>query len=227
MLNQPSRDRVVDQEDPNQMMKQPVTDSFATSDSLHDIAARYGTDKVLPRRSLAGIYDSILSARRQERISLLEIGVFEGASLRMWRDYFPHGRIYGLDRDPTGKQYEEERITILVGDQEDADLLRNAVTGAAGFDVVIDDGGHHARQQLATLLCLWPTLNAAAVYIVEDIHTSYLSKYNMAWRAPGTTVEFLKGVVDDVHAMWHDRLVSLENVASIHFYPETCVIQKQ
>jgi precorrin-6B methylase 2 len=194
--------------------------------SLHAIALQYGTDKAAPRRSLAAIYETFLVARRDQAVSLLEIGVLGGSSLRMWRDYFPNGKIYGLDRDEAAREHAEQRIAIFIGDQEDASILDHIIRESGGLDVVVDDGGHRARQQIGSLLYLWPHLKPGGLYIVEDIHTSYLAEYGMAWRKPGTAVEFLKGVVDDVHAMWHDSYVLLQNVRSIHFYQETCVIQK-
>ena len=144
----------------------------------------------------------------------------------MWRDYFSNGRIYGLDRDEAAMQHEEKRIGIFIGEQEDERLLDAVIEQTGGLDLVLDDGGHRAPQQIGTLLYLWPHLRPNGMYIVEDTHTSYLPEYDMAWRNTGTTIEFLKGIVDDIHAMWHEELVTLRNVGSIYFYPETCVLKK-
>ena len=145
----------------------------------------------------------------------------------MWRDYFPRAEIYGLDRDEGAKKQEGDRIHIFIGDQEDASTLDVVVDKAGGLDIVIDDGGHRARQQIGTLVYLWPFLRRGGVYVVEDTHTSYLPSYDMKFREPGTTIEFLKGAVDDVHAMWHDRFVALRDIASVHFYQESCLLQKR
>jgi hypothetical protein len=48
----------------------------------------------------------------------------------------------------------------------------------------------------------------------------------MRWREPGTTMEFLKGVADDVHAHWHDRPVLLRDCESISFFSGSCVLRK-
>jgi hypothetical protein len=197
------------------------------NESLHDIALRHGSDKAAARRSLAAIYDDLLAQRRYDPVSLLEIGVLEGASLRMWRDYFARGKIYGLDRDENAKQYEDRQINIFIGDQEDETALAAVIEQTGDLDVVVDDGGHRARQQIGTLVHLWPHVQPGGMYIVEDTHTSYLPEYGMTWRSPGTTIEFLKGVVDDVHAMWHEKFVTLKNVNAIYFFPETCVLQKE
>jgi Methyltransferase domain len=194
--------------------------------SLHELALYHGTDKAVPRRSLASLYDTLLADQRDLPVSLLEIGVFGGASLRMWRDYFPLGQIYGLDRDESARDHEGERISIIIGNQEDRSTLADVVAEARGFDIVVDDGGHRARQQVGTLIYLWTHLHKGGFYIIEDTHTSYLVDFNMRWRQPGTTIEFLKGVVDDVHAMWHEELVILPELTEIHFYNETCVLRK-
>jgi hypothetical protein len=203
-----------------------LTVPHPANESLHEIALRHGADKAAARRSLAAIYDDLLTQRRYDPVSLLEIGVLEGASLRMWRDYFPRGKIYGFDRDGEAKRHEDRQIKIFIGDQEDEAGLDALIEQTGDLDVVVDDGGHRARQQIGTLVHLWPHVRPSGMYIVEDIHTSYLADYGMAWRGPGTTIEFLKGIVDDVHAMWHEKFVTLKNVAGIYFFPETCVLRK-
>ncbi len=90
----------------------------------------------------------------------------------------------------------------------------------------VDDGSHLARDQIGTLLHLWPHVKAEGTYIVEDTHTSYLPDYGMRWREPGTTMEFLKGVADDVHFHWHDRPVLLRDCESVSFFSGSCVLRK-
>ena len=79
----------------------------------------------------------------------------------MWRDYFPKGRIFGVDVSPAAAAQAGERIEVFVGDQTD-DRLWATVLGASGTpDVILDDGGHRAEQQLGTLALLWPSLRPA------------------------------------------------------------------
>jgi hypothetical protein len=195
--------------------------------SLDELAVREGTDKNSARNDFAGIYDEFLSPWRERPVAVLEIGVSRGASLRMWREYFPRGRVFGIDRHPDALAHAGSRIQVFVGDQGDLAFLDEvtAVTGA--LDLVVDDGGHTAELQVASLLHLWPHLKPGGIYVVEDTHTSYLAEYGMSWRRPGTTMEVLKGVADDIQQRWHGREVTLEGVESVHFYLGTCLLRKR
>ena len=48
----------------------------------------------------------------------------------------------------------------------------------------------------------------------------------MGLRQPDTAIEFLKSVVDDVHAMWHDEQVTFPQCEWIVFANETCLVRK-
>jgi len=87
-----------------------------------------GTDKE-GAHSYTAAYDGHLGRFRDQPITLLEIGIGGyadpakgGASLRMWKTYFPQAQIFGLDiEDKSG--LAKERITILRGDQGDPAFL--------------------------------------------------------------------------------------------------------
>ena len=49
----------------------------------------------------------------------MEIGVYHGNSLKVWKDYFPNAEIYGIDIDPSCKKFEDERTKIIICDQND------------------------------------------------------------------------------------------------------------
>lgn len=193
---------------------------------LDKLARRFGTDKSSEAHGFTEIYESLLSAWRDRPVTVLEIGVYRGASLRMWRDYFPLGRIVGIDKDPDASDHAGGRIDVRIGHQADAGFLEDVATADGPFDLIVDDGSHLAKGQKTSLRCLWPHLKPGGVYAVEDIHTSYLENFGGGWRRPQTTVEFLKDVIDDVHQPLHGRQVTLEDMESIHFYYELCVIHR-
>src|SRR5690606_8535669 len=97
---------------------------------------------------------------------LLEIGVMDGASLRMWRDFYPDAEIVGVDNLRTP---EVDGVTVLKGDATDWDLLKTLGT----FDVIVDDGSHMTADQQRTFEWMYPALNPGGWYILEDLHTSY------------------------------------------------------
>jgi cephalosporin hydroxylase len=197
-------------------------------ESLHELGLRHGTDKANPGRALLWHYERFLAHLREDDVVLIEIGVKGGASLRMWRDYFASGRIFGIDINPESAQHAEDRVSVRIGSAADPALLDEVLAESGPPDVVIDDGSHRVRDQIGTLRHLWPHVKPGGLYIVEDIHTSYLPDYNMRWREPGTTVELLKGVVDDMHARWHDRpVLLLQDCVMVNFVEQACLLLKQ
>jgi hypothetical protein len=119
------------------------------------------------------VYERFLSPVRRTNPTLLEIGVQLGGSVEMWRDYFgPAARIYGIDINPDAKQQEDIATKVFIGDQQDRNFLRSVLRETGTLDVVIDDGGHTANQQITAFEALYPALADQGIYIVEDTHTS-------------------------------------------------------
>src|SRR5689334_251035 len=156
-------------------------------ETLQELAVQHGSDKARGGKNFCAIYESYVNPLRGEPLTVLEIGVLDGASLRMWRDYFPRARVFGIDVTPSAKQHEAERIHIMIGDQGDTGFLDRVLETTGPPDFVLDDGSHLREHQIGSLVHLWPRLRRRGLYIVEDVHTSYLEKYGMAWREPGTT----------------------------------------
>ena len=120
------------------------------------------------------IYESYFSKYRNKRINMLEIGVLEGGSLQMWKSYFgSKANLYGMDINPACKKLEEKGIKILIGDQADRTFLRKIRSELPKLDIILDDGGHTMKQQIATFEELYPHLKEDGIYMCEDLQTSY------------------------------------------------------
>ena len=120
------------------------------------------------------IYDENFFKFRNTKITILEIGVFRGGSLKMWQNYFgPDTKIIGIDIDPLCKQYEDNNIKIYIGDQTEENFLQSILKENDNPDIIIDDGGHTSNQQISSFNFLYENLNLGGIYLVEDTHTSY------------------------------------------------------
>lgn len=139
---------------------------------LTRLADKYGSDKGSSFHAFTGIYEGYLDPIRRDVRRVLEVGVWHGASLRMWRDYFPEAHVYGIDIE--AKELGEERITTLVADQADRDHLWAATRAGGGCDLIVDDGGHTMEQQQVSLAALFPCVLPGGYYILEDLHTSLM-----------------------------------------------------
>ena len=119
------------------------------------------------------IYERHLARLRPANPTLLEIGVQGGGSLEMWRQYFGHAApVYGIDIDPAVRRHEDIATKIFIGDQANAGFLRDVLAQTGPLDLVIDDGGHTANQQITSFETIYPTLSETGIYLVEDTHTS-------------------------------------------------------
>lgn len=148
------------------------------------------------------IYERHLAHLRGKPITLIEIGLGEGGSVGMWREYFGRrARIVGIDVNPACEAFRDKGFEIFIGDQSDPAFLRDVLDRIPQPDVVIDDGGHTARQQINSFETLFPRLTNSGTYIVEDTHTSYWSDFKDCPEGR-TWMEYAKGLCDELNA-WH------------------------
>ncbi|HUF74646.1 MAG TPA: class I SAM-dependent methyltransferase, partial [Longimicrobiales bacterium] len=160
------------------------------------------------------IYHRHFAVYRDRPVTVVEVGVYHGGSLQMWKHYFgAQARVIGVDIDPACKALEEDRIEIHIGDQGDGEFLARLCSEIGEFHVCIDDGGHLMRQQITTFEHMFPKLATGGTYLVEDLHTSYWPdwgggyKRSAAWLGlgkPRTFIEYAKDFIDAINA-WHSR----------------------
>ena len=106
------------------------------------------------------VYDQLLSQYRDKSIVFLEIGILDGGSLFMWRDFFgPQARIIGVDLNPEAKKWEKEGFEIFIGDQSSAEFWKKTLNTIGKLDIVLDDGGHTYEQQIMTTESVIPFIN--------------------------------------------------------------------
>ncbi len=124
------------------------------------------------------IYEKHLDRFVNRSINVLEIGVFDGGSLSMWRNYLgPHANIVGIDINPKANAHESFQISVEIGDQSDADFLLMLHKKYGPFDVVIDDGSHMQSHQVGTFEFFKNLMPENSVYIIEDTHTADMPGY--------------------------------------------------
>jgi hypothetical protein len=152
-------------------------------------------------------YVEHLGPRRRRPNRVLEIGVGgyrarqPGGSLRVWRDYLPRSVIVGLDISDKDVRLGR-RVRFVQGDQRVPADLDRAVEALGGPpDVVIDDGSHLDDHAAVSFRHLFPAMPSGALYVIEDLHTSYWPDYGGGSPAPlGSAVGLLKSLVDDVQS---------------------------
>jgi hypothetical protein len=160
-----------------------------------------GSDKARAHKFTA-VYSALFKRRYDQPLRIFELGLgtndpnapssmgvfgVPGASLRGWRDLFPHALVYGADIDRR-ILFQEDRIKTFYCDQLDPSSIRELwsqpdLKGGA-LDIIIDDGLHTAEANMSFLEGSLENLRPGGIYITEDI---------------------LRDQVDD----WYDRLETI------------------
>lgn len=145
------------------------------------------------------IYEKTFQKYRGKPIVFVEIGIFHGGSLFMWRDYFgKDARIIGIDLFPGARKWEEHGFEIWIGDQSDPKFWQEFFATVGPVDIVLDDGGHTNEHQLITTLEVLPNVKDGGVLLVEDLYTSYSNDYGNPSKY--SFINFCKNVIDIVNS---------------------------
>jgi cephalosporin hydroxylase len=138
---------------------------------LDTIFNKYDTDKNTNFHNYTRQYNTLLNDFRDKPIKYLEIGVFNGGSIKAFRETFKNSNcILGLDIDNRCKTYEniENNIFIEIGDATDSNFIKLITEKYGSFDIILDDGSHTNKDVIKSFELLFPLLNDNGLYIVED-----------------------------------------------------------
>lgn len=185
-------------------------------------------------------YHRFFEHLRDRPVTLLEAGIggyddpaAGGESLAMWRDYFPQGRIIGID--VTAKRLDlGPRVVTRQGSMSDPVFITALGAEFGPVDIVIDDGSHVSRDTIRFFGAAFPLLAEGGYFAIEDTQTSYWSAFGGSLADTAvTTMNMVKQLVDEVdHA--ERRLVAgaspahrfADAIRAIHRFHNLVLIEK-
>jgi len=148
-----------------------------TGVQLIDVVQYYSTDKHYEHDYFNLIYNDLFKDNYKDIKKFMEIGVLNGSSVELWRDYFINATIIALDFNIqntinclSGKNLD--RIVFDSIDQSSAPQLEELIEKYSDVDVILDDASHKMFDQQITLAKAFKILNSGGIYIIEDLHTS-------------------------------------------------------
>jgi hypothetical protein len=199
------------------------------------------------------IYQQYFAPYVGKPVSVLEIGVFQGESLKILSRFFEEGQVVGIDLEMKPIDFTGfSNIAYEQADQTDANTLVSMADrqAPAGFDIIIDDASHIGAFSLKTFEALFPKLKSGGLYIVEDWGTGYWKDWPdggtfekfQTTPLPNTVVRrlpsydfgmvgFVKGLVDLVHIdsvrhSWKSEPLFTSTVEYLHFFPGVVILKK-
>jgi hypothetical protein len=121
---------------------------------------------------IEGYYDEVFSPVKDKDFSLLEIGIYRGDSINLWRKYFTKANIFAIDYDPA----RQDQVNYINTLEKTKAFLLNAYCDDTlnlfdddSLDYIIDDGPHTLESQIFAAKFWTKKLKTNGKLIIEDI----------------------------------------------------------
>lgn len=160
-----------------------TVNTTGTFTELCRLAARYQTDKstynlFTHRHPYTPVYSMFLGAlRTQENPKIAEIGVLNGSSIRMWREYFNNPEIYAFDINEKLLAPLESIARVGRIDSGDPAAIADSFGRLPALDLILEDASHRLEHQVCAVRELVKYLKVGGLLIVEDIFRSIPTSY--------------------------------------------------
>ena len=168
------------------------------TEEVRAFGATFATDKIEP----LGYFQTYLkiAADLGPRVSVLEIGIWQGESLRMWQALFPLAKVTGVDYQTEDRVWPPGTVQVISPQDSPAlpGLLEQA--GVLPLDLVVDDASHQPAQTARTFELLWPLVSPGGYYVVED--TWFSDEFSASVAALARLVDERDAECDYVHFRW-------------------------
>jgi cephalosporin hydroxylase len=142
--------------------------------SLLELIDNSRTDKNTTHSYLE-LYQTLLSKKKENAKNVLEVGIFEGGSIKLWNDFFINATVYGLDKMDIENVWSEiknnDKIILYTSiDAYNSDFFTYQLLNKnIKFDFVIDDGPHTLESMIQFIKLYSRLLTDDGILIIEDI----------------------------------------------------------
>ena len=162
------------------------------SSELCQIGKKYDTDKSSQRNNVTDIrhchpytlfYDGLFRNKKDKPLKIAELGILDGSSLLMWKEYFANAKIYGFEYNNDfinnfKNNFDNDRITLANIDVTNKDSIAKAFRKLnLSYDIIIEDTTHQFEDQIRVIENVYQYLKPGGILIIEDIFKSYDENY--------------------------------------------------
>ena len=152
------------------------------------IGRKFDTDKSSQRNNVTHqrhchpytlFYNSVFHSKRKAPLEIAELGILEGSSLLMWREYFTRAHIDGFDYDERllqqfRERHDQTRIDLFpINVKIPGNVRQTFAEREKTYDLIIEDTTHEMEDQIRVVQEVWPYLKPGGMLVVEDIFKRY------------------------------------------------------
>jgi len=180
------------------------------------------------------VYERWFNPLRDKHINFLELGVRDGKSLRVWREYFEHANILGVDINPQSAHQDTKGCKVEICSQTDREKLTKISKRVKGWDIVVDDASHLNKLTAQSFEILWPTVRPGGLYIIEDLKVSYMNlehtpeEWNFIHLNPDHPSRI--NIREDLDKIFREKIKDIDfakgDVRSVSFYQQMVILEK-
>jgi len=176
-------------------------------------------------------YDFYFKRFINEPHTFMEIGVWKGGSIQMWRKLLgPYVKIIGIDIDENCKKHHnpDEGIYIYIGDQSDENFLQKILEEHNNIapNIILDDGSHVPKHQIKSFNFFFPKQRQGDIYLVEDIEINEkMSIDNWNKSENNTFCEYINSLNYQMYSNINDEGI-LNNAININYTENMIAIKK-
>ena len=142
--------------------------------SLLELVDNSRTDKNTVH-SYLGLYEELLHSKKESAKNVLEIGICNGGSIKLWHDYFPNATVHGADIMHINQVWNElknkERIVLHTSSDAYTPhfLKREFLDKGIKFDMMLDDGPHTLESMKVYVSTYSQLIAEDGIMILEDV----------------------------------------------------------
>jgi hypothetical protein len=141
--------------------------------SLIDLVDNSRTDKNTTH-SYLDLYEKLLFSKKETAKNVLEVGICDGGSIKLWHDYFINATIYGLDVKKITDIWDgiKNNGRIMLGcfdAYDETNFYTQLASKNINFDFLLDDGPHTLESMKQFIKLYSQVMADDGILIIEDV----------------------------------------------------------
>ena len=144
--------------------------------SLEEIVDDSRTDKNTVHSYLS-LYQQLLISKKETAKNVLEVGICNGGSIKLWNDFFTNANVHGLDIMHINNVWEgiKNNEKIILHTSTDAYdnhfFITHFLNKNVKFDFMLDDGPHSLESMKQFIHLYSQIMTNDGILIIEDVQS--------------------------------------------------------